>query len=420
MKIVCPNCNTGYQVPDDYIGEDGRSVRCAKCGETWHAEQVLPEAPEVAAEPEEAAAASEEQSQDDIDAMFAGADGDEEQSQDDIDALFDTPGGDEEQSQDDIDALFDTPGGDEEQSQDDIDALFDTPGGDEEQSQDDIDALFDTPGGDEEQNQDDIDALFDSPGGEEQSQDDVDALFDTPASPAADDALPDFDADDDIGQKGENGSDAFVIKGGEVAEGYRAPVLDLMDADTFEKHKAKALGKDDVDTRTQRRRRRILGFKRSRSKRSAADIATSSSNANGKREWAIGGVAALAAVGIVITLFSAPTTLVSEFPDLASLYRMAGIDVNVAGVNFDLVDVQMTQKNGSPMIAIEAELVNPGLDPVILPSVQFSILGNEGAELYSWAIGPDHVGLGPGERKLIETSVAAPSQAKSISLRVFH
>ena len=425
MKITCPNCATSYQVPDDYIGAEGRSVRCSSCGETWHAEQTpevwpqkdpdpQPDAKPATNEPEAAAEASKEQSQDDIDALFDSPSGGEEQSQDDIDALFDSPSGGEEQSQDDIDALFDSPSGGEEQSQDDIDALFDSPSGGEEQSQDDIDALFDSPSGGGEQNQDDIDALFDSPsGGAEQSQDDIDSLFDEPAGKAdkADNAAK---SKKDEGASGitkvddDESPKPFVVKG-DGGEDFQPPVVDLMDAAGFEAQKKVARG--GTEARARRRRRKA----RAKKQRLAAG-----GNRSANREWMLGGAALGATVILLGALFMAPQFWVKRVPNLASLYSMFGINVNIVGVNIDMVDVRLEQKSGSPVLAIETELVNPGTEPVILPSVEFSVLGKERLELYSWTIGPDHVGLGPGERKLIETSIAAPAQARYLSLRVFN
>jgi predicted Zn finger-like uncharacterized protein len=37
MKIVCPNCGTSYDVDASALGTDGRTVRCVRCRETWHA-----------------------------------------------------------------------------------------------------------------------------------------------------------------------------------------------------------------------------------------------------------------------------------------------------------------------------------------------------------------------------------------------
>jgi len=36
MIVVCPRCNTRYQVDPRALGADGRMVRCAQCSHTWH------------------------------------------------------------------------------------------------------------------------------------------------------------------------------------------------------------------------------------------------------------------------------------------------------------------------------------------------------------------------------------------------
>ncbi|MCA3254352.1 MAG: zinc-ribbon domain-containing protein, partial [Alphaproteobacteria bacterium] len=47
MIIACPSCGKRYQLADSAIGPEGRKVRCAACGETWHATRPEP-APEPA------------------------------------------------------------------------------------------------------------------------------------------------------------------------------------------------------------------------------------------------------------------------------------------------------------------------------------------------------------------------------------
>ena len=44
MIIACPACNTRYVVPDNAIGVEGRTVRCAKCKHSWFQDGASAEA----------------------------------------------------------------------------------------------------------------------------------------------------------------------------------------------------------------------------------------------------------------------------------------------------------------------------------------------------------------------------------------
>lgn len=46
MRLICPNCDAEYEVPDEVIPPEGRDVQCSNCGHTWY--QVHPDHPELA------------------------------------------------------------------------------------------------------------------------------------------------------------------------------------------------------------------------------------------------------------------------------------------------------------------------------------------------------------------------------------
>ena len=48
MRLVCPNCEAKYEVPEDAIPDTGRDVQCANCGHAWF--QMRPRAASAAAE----------------------------------------------------------------------------------------------------------------------------------------------------------------------------------------------------------------------------------------------------------------------------------------------------------------------------------------------------------------------------------
>ena len=52
MKIKCPDCKTSYDIKPEILGKEGRSVKCARCGNRWF---VRPKS------------AAKEESEDDID-----------------------------------------------------------------------------------------------------------------------------------------------------------------------------------------------------------------------------------------------------------------------------------------------------------------------------------------------------------------
>lgn len=35
MRLICPNCDAQYEVPDDAIPAEGRDVQCSNCGHAW-------------------------------------------------------------------------------------------------------------------------------------------------------------------------------------------------------------------------------------------------------------------------------------------------------------------------------------------------------------------------------------------------
>jgi predicted Zn finger-like uncharacterized protein len=37
MRLACPSCHAGYEVPDDRLGDGVRRLRCARCGHEWNA-----------------------------------------------------------------------------------------------------------------------------------------------------------------------------------------------------------------------------------------------------------------------------------------------------------------------------------------------------------------------------------------------
>lgn len=59
MRLVCPNCEAKYEVPDDAIPDSGRDVQCASCGHAWYQMRPRSGSTEAAAAPVAPAVAPE-------------------------------------------------------------------------------------------------------------------------------------------------------------------------------------------------------------------------------------------------------------------------------------------------------------------------------------------------------------------------
>lgn len=53
MRLICPNCDAQYEVPDEVMPTSGRDVQCSNCGQTWfqHHPEHPPHEDIVAEEP---------------------------------------------------------------------------------------------------------------------------------------------------------------------------------------------------------------------------------------------------------------------------------------------------------------------------------------------------------------------------------
>ena len=61
MRITCPNCTAGFEIPTELLGRKGRSVKCATCGHSWFQAAVIDEIDlvDVLAEPKAAETAKD-------------------------------------------------------------------------------------------------------------------------------------------------------------------------------------------------------------------------------------------------------------------------------------------------------------------------------------------------------------------------
>lgn len=172
-------------------------------------------------------------------------------------------------------------------------------------------------------------------------------------------------------------------------------------AETGEEPPATAKGKS-------RRKRRGLG------ERAQARVAARRRRAIAARLPAarirriFGSTMLVAAVAILIGFFALAGPIVRLVPDLASLYRLVGMDINIVGLDFSDVRTVRASNNGHELLVIEARVSNVTEKLVYVPSVRVTLNDAEGEQIYEWSVVPNAAVLQAGESMKFETQLAAP------------
>ncbi|MCB9992304.1 MAG: zinc-ribbon domain-containing protein [Hyphomicrobiaceae bacterium] len=118
--------------------------------------------------------------------------------------------------------------------------------------------------------------------------------------------------------------------------------------------------------------------------------------------------AAVLLMTLFLGLFMFRESLVWAFPELAGLYRMAGIEVNVVGIEFRRVNTVRALRDGVETLMINADLVNVANRQVKVPRVRVELIGADGNLLYEWNATPQARVLRPSESVEFTTQLASP------------
>ncbi|MEP0519018.1 MAG: zinc-ribbon domain-containing protein [Hyphomicrobiales bacterium] len=112
--------------------------------------------------------------------------------------------------------------------------------------------------------------------------------------------------------------------------------------------------------------------------------------------------------------------LVSQFPDLASLYDAVGIHVNLQGLTFEDVRTVRRPENGVAVLVVEGAIRNITNETMQIPQLHF-ILSGRNREVYSWQDNTASDQLPSGERIEFRTVLASPPDvADQLHVRFFN
>jgi predicted Zn finger-like uncharacterized protein len=120
---------------------------------------------------------------------------------------------------------------------------------------------------------------------------------------------------------------------------------------------------------------------------------------------------------LVIGFVTFRTEIVRALPDLAGAYEALGLGVNIVGLEFSEFNTLLTQRNGSPVLRVDARIDNIVRRNVAVPPVVVSLLDAAGVSLYEWSVQPDARDLEPNEAVDFSTQLNAPP-ADAVQVRL--
>lgn len=126
-----------------------------------------------------------------------------------------------------------------------------------------------------------------------------------------------------------------------------------------------------------------------------------------------GGVLAVCAVLVLMR-----DNIVKQSPDLASLFQLIGLEVNLRGLEFRNLRVFNEDEDGKRVLVVEGSIRNLLEESNTVPAVRLSIRSADQQEVYAWTVEPRTKSLNALDETRFRTILAdPPSSATDIQVR---
>lgn len=102
------------------------------------------------------------------------------------------------------------------------------------------------------------------------------------------------------------------------------------------------------------------------------------------------------------------TPIVARMPDLAGLFALAGLDVNLRGLEFRDLRTFREIEDGAIVLVIEGTIVNVEREAVPIPAVRLALRSEDAQEIYAWTMEPRLRRLDVGGTTRFRTRLSAP------------
>lgn len=124
------------------------------------------------------------------------------------------------------------------------------------------------------------------------------------------------------------------------------------------------------------------------------------------------------AVAAIAALAVKRDQVVRLVPDLGSLYRVVGLDVNLRGLEFHDVKTSRDFEDGDVVLVVEGLIANISDSDRTVPKIRFGLRGDQDEEIYAWALDPVKQTLPAGETIAFRSRFTAPpARARRVQVR---
>jgi predicted Zn finger-like uncharacterized protein len=122
-------------------------------------------------------------------------------------------------------------------------------------------------------------------------------------------------------------------------------------------------------------------------------------------------MASVILAGMIAGSLFAREAMVRRFPDLASVYALAGAPVNLRGLDFEAVTTYREVDGATPVLVVEGIVRNVTTEARPVPRLRFGLLSNTGREVYAWSMDASEKRLESGATVRFKSRLPAPPDA---------
>lgn len=159
-----------------------------------------------------------------------------------------------------------------------------------------------------------------------------------------------------------------------------------------------------------------------RARRGAEDAATAPKGLAARLASRLRAAGAPAFALLALTLLAygvfARESVVRAAPDMAAVYRLVGLEVNLRGLALERVVSTRFEADGTRVLEVEGVVSNVTDTPRDVPELALSLRDDTHTALYSWTVEAPRATLGPGESAPFRARlVAPPAEARQVLVR---